>query len=203
MNARIDQILGDVALFVEVAKTKSIKRTAEALGIPDSTLSRRLTELERSLGVQLLHRTTRRIDLTEAGQLYYAKCRKVVEAAELANAQLKDDAESPRGVLRLSLPADFSALFIAPLVAEFIRIYPLVHFDFRLTEQWVDLVEHGIDIAIRLGPQADSALTIRHLGEIHYALYASPEYIRTAGAPRHPSELAQHACIRMTCPALA
>ncbi len=201
MNARIDQILGDVALFVEVAKAKSIKRAAEALGIPDSTLSRRMTELERSLGVQLLHRSTRRLEFTEAGRLYYDQCRRVVEAAEQANADLKDRAESPQGSLRLSLPIDFSALFIAPLIAEFCRLYPLVQFDLRLTEHWVDLVEQGIDVAIRLGLQADSALTVRHLGTIQYGLYASPGYLHIRGdAPSDPSELAQHACIRMVCP---
>lgn len=202
MNARIDKILGDVALFVEVAKTKSIKRAAEALGMPDSTLSRRLTELERSLGVHLLHRSTRRLELTEVGQIYYDQCRKLVEGAVLANAELKDRTENPSGTLRLSLPVDFSTLFIAPLIAEFTHLYPLIQFDLRLSEQWIDLVEQGIDIAIRLGSQADSALTIQHLGEIHYGLYASPEYLRGSGAPPpvEPSELTRHSCIRMVCP---
>jgi DNA-binding transcriptional LysR family regulator len=96
---------------------------------------------------------------------------------------------------------DFSTLFIAPLIAEFTRLYPLIHFDLRLTEQWIDLVEQGADITIRLGLQADSALTIHHLGEIHYGLYASPEYLRRSGRmPVEPSELTQHSCIRMVCP---
>jgi DNA-binding transcriptional LysR family regulator len=200
MNGRIDQILGDIALFVEVAKAKSIKRAAEALGIPDSTLSRRITGLEKSLGLQLLHRSTRRIELTEAGQLYYAQCRQIVEAAELAQARLKDLAETPQGKLRLALPVDFSALFAAPLIAEFASIFPQITFDLRLTEHWVDLVQEGIDVAIRLGLQSDSALAIRHLGDVHYELYAAPEYLRLHGAPNHPSELTQHSCIRMVCP---
>ncbi len=200
MNGRIDQILGDVALFVEVAKEKSIKRAAEALGIPNSTLSRRITELEKSLGTQLLHRTTRRVELTEAGLVYYAKCRQIVEAAEVANAELRDLLETPQGVLRLSLPVDFSTLFLAPLIAEFASVFPLVTFDLRLTEHWIDLVEQGVDVSIRLGLQSESALMVRHLSDIEYRLYASPVYLRQSGSPRHPRDLATHSCIRMVCP---
>jgi DNA-binding transcriptional LysR family regulator len=200
MNGRIDHILGDIALFVEVAKAKSIKRAAEALGIPDSTLSRRITGLEKSLGLQLLHRSTRRIELTEAGQIYYAQCKPIVEAAELAQARLKALAETPQGKLRLSLPIDFSALFMAPLIAEFARVFPQITFDLRLTEHWVDLLEEGIDVAIRLGLQSESALTIRHLGDVHHELYAAPEYLQLRGIPNHPRELVQHSCIRMVCP---
>lgn len=190
------EVLRDIALFVEVARTKSIKRAAQALGMPDSTLSRRITLLEKSL----LHRTTRRIDLTEAGQVYYAQCKQIVEAAERAQHQLRDMAGTPQGRLRLSLPVDFSTLFLAPLIAEFAGVYPKITFDLNLSERWVDLTQEGVDLSIRLGLQPDSDLTARHLGDIRYELYASPEYLQLNGSPGHPADLARHSCIRMVCP---
>ncbi len=196
----MESILGDISLFVEVARTKSIKRAAETLGVPNSTLSRRITELEKSLGIRLLHRTTRRIELTEAGQVYYAHCKQIVEAAEIAQQQLKDMTQKPRGRLRLSLPVDFSTLFLAPLIAEFARLYPSIHFDLQLSEHWVDLMQEGVDLSIRLGPQPDSGLTARRIADIHYRLYASPEYLEAHGSPTHPNELVKHSCIRMVCP---
>ncbi len=200
MNGRIDRNLADIALFGEVAKTKSIRRAAEALGIPDSTLSRRITGLEKSLGIRLLHRTTRRIDLTEAGEVFYAQCRQIVDAAAMAQRQLEDMTEAPRGRLRLSLPVDFGTLFLAPLIAEFAGLYPDITFDLQLSEQWADLMQGGIDLSIRLGPQPDSALTARHLADIQHELYAAPEYIRLHGAPEQPRDLLRHSCIRMVCP---
>jgi DNA-binding transcriptional LysR family regulator len=198
-NDFVDE-LRDMALFVEVARKQSIKRAAEALDIPDSTLSRRITQLEKSLGLRLLNRTTRQIRLTEAGTAYFAQCEQIVEAAKLAQQQLKDMVDTPQGCLRLSLPVDFSALFLAPLIAEFAALYPKITFDLRLSESWVDLALEGIDLSIRLGLQPDSTLNARHIAEVRYALYAAPEYLRDFGEPRHPRELQNHACIRMVCP---
>ena len=198
-NHVVDE-LRDVALFVEVARKKSIKRAAEALDIPDSTLSRRITQLEKSLGLRLLNRTTRQIHLTEAGAAYFAQCEQIVEAAKLAQQQLKDMVDTPQGCLRLSLPVDFSTLFVAPMIADFAALYPKITFDLRLSESWVDLALEGIDLSIRLGLQPDSALNSRHIADVRYALYAAPKYLSDYGEPRNPRELENHACIRMVCP---
>ncbi len=184
------ELLRDMALFVEVAKTKSLKRAAETLGIPDSTLSRRLSALEHDIGLRLLSRTTRRIELTEAGLVYFTACKQIVEAAENANEQVRNMAEKPRGRLRLALPVDFSTFFLAPLIAEFAALYPAITFDLRLSEGWVDLSSEGYDVAIRLGVQPDSTLTVRQLSSIYYSLYAAPAYLQLRGEPQHPSELA-------------
>ncbi len=202
MNGRTAEMeeLKNMALFVEVARRKSIRRAAEALQIPDSTLSRRITHLEESLGLRLLTRTTRQIHLTEAGTLYFAQCEQIVEAAKRAQQQLKNMVDTPQGCLRMSLPVDFSTLFLAPMIADFAELYPKISFDLRLTERWVDLAPEGIDLSIRLGLQPDSTLNSRHIADIRYALYAAPAYLRRFGEPEHPRDLADHACIRMLCP---
>jgi len=193
-------VLRDMALFVEVAKTKSIKKAAEALSMPDSTLSRRITGLERSLGLRLLNRSTRRISLTEAGMTYFSQCQQIVEAAKLAQERLKEMVESPQGLLRLSLPVDFSTLFLAPMIGDFLRLYPKITFDLQLSENWLDLAQEGFDLSIRIGRQPDSTVTARHIADIRYGLYASPDYLHLAGTPKHPRDLADHTCIRMVCP---
>ncbi|WP_305457385.1 LysR family transcriptional regulator [Photobacterium leiognathi] len=116
--------LDDMALFVEVANVMSFRQAAEITGVPNSTLSRRISALEKAIGLRLLHRTTRKIELTEAGQLYYERCRRIVEEAKLAHQQLSDIAENPSGTVRVSAPIDFATHFIAPLLPEFAKAIP-------------------------------------------------------------------------------
>jgi DNA-binding transcriptional LysR family regulator len=108
-----------MGLFVEVVKAKSFRRAAETIGIPNSTLSRRISALEKAIGLRLLHRTTRKIELTEAGQLYFERSKRIVEEARLAHEQLGEMLDQPSGVLRVSLPVDFASIYLAPLIAEF------------------------------------------------------------------------------------
>lgn len=143
--------LRDMSLFVEIARAKSFRRAAEALGMPSSTLSRRIHLLERAIGLRLLHRTTRRIELTEAGQIYFERSRRIVDEARLAHEALGEMIEKPGGVLRVSLPVDFGAVFLAPYLAEFCRRYPAINFEFDLTPRRVDLVAEPFDVAIRMG----------------------------------------------------
>lgn len=189
--------LNDMALFVEVVKAMSFRGAAEVTGVPSSTLSRKISNLEKSLGLRLLHRTTRRIELTEAGQLYFERCKRIVEEARLANEQLRDMLAQPCGVLRVSLPADFAYIYLAPLITEFADLYPCITFDFDLTPRNVDLVSEPFDVAIRIGALADSSLIARQLASLPGYLYASPRYLENAGEPEHPSELAEHQCIRL------
>lgn len=189
------ELLNDMALFVEVARTMNFRRAAEATGVPNSTLSRRIAALEKAIGLRLLHRTTRRIELTEAGQLYYERCRRIVDEARLAHEQLGDMLAQPSGVLRASLPVDFATIFLAPLIAEFARRYPGITFEFDLTPRPVDLVSEPFDVAIRMGEPRDSNLVARLLARFSGQLYASPGYLAAAGEPAHPAELAAHQCI--------
>lgn len=190
-----DAFLKDMALFVEVVRARSFRGAAEAIGIPNSTLSRRISGLEKSIGLRLLHRTTRRIELTEAGQIYFERCRRIVEEARLAHEQLGEMVAQPSGLLRVSLPVDFATIFVAPQMGEFCRRYPGISFEFDLTPRRVDLVTEPFDVAIRMGEQQDSSLIARKLAQLPRHLYASPRYLKSFGEPKRPDDLAQHECL--------
>lgn len=189
------ELLNDMALFVEVVKAKGFRHAGEAMGIPISTVSRRISSLEKAIGLRLLHRTTRRIELTEAGQIYFERCKRIVDEAKLAHEQLGELLAQPSGVLRASLPVDFANIYLAPLIAEFARRYPGISFDFDLTPRLVDLVSEPFDVAIRMGTPQNSNLYARQLANLDCYLYASPRYLEQFGNPSHPSDLAQHECL--------
>ena len=193
--------LSDIALFVEVARRLSFTRAAEALDIPQSSLSRRVSRLERALGVTLLHRSSRRVELTESGQKYFERCRKIVEEAEAAHDQLLRDSSSPKGKIRMSVPVDFGLLFVAPVLAEFARQYCELSFEVDMSPRRVDLVAERYDLAIRVGELENSTtLVTRRLITVEVALYAAPSYLSSAGIPQTPSDLASHSCLRMLLP---
>lgn len=189
-------MLNDMALFVEVVKAKSFRHAAESIGMPNSTLSRRIGVLEKAIGLRLLHRTTRKIELTEAGQLYYERCKRIVEEAKLAHEQLGDMVALPKGVLRASLPVDFATVFLTPLIIEFSQKYPGIDFEFDLTPRRVDLVTEPFDVAIRMGESSDSSLISRLIAKLTHGLYASPGYLKERGEPHEPAELSRHDCLR-------
>lgn len=189
------EFLNDMALFVEVMNARSFRRAAEALGMPNSTLSRRISLLEKAIGLRLLHRTTRRIEPTEAGQLYYERCKRIVDEARLAHEQLGEMVAQPSGTLRASLPVDFATTYLAPLLAEFAQLYPGIRFEFDLTPRNVDLVSEPFDIAIRMGEPADSSLVARPLARLTPYLYASPRYLELSGELEEPMDLSRHECL--------
>ena len=191
------EYLNDMALFVEVVKARSFRRAAETLGMPNSTLSRRIGLLEKSIGLRLLHRTTRRIELTEAGQLYYERSKRIVEEARIAHEQLGEMVARPSGVLRVSLPVDFATTYLAPLLPEFAALYPGIDFDFDLTSRNVDLVAEPFDLAIRMAAPQTPNLIARVIARFTPRLYAAPGYLERNGEPSHPSELEQHECLAM------
>ncbi|AOK06051.1 LysR family transcriptional regulator [Burkholderia sp. AU19243] len=191
------ELLNDMALFVEVVKAKSFRGAAEAIGVPNSTLSRRIGALEKAIGLRLLHRTTRKIELTEAGQLYFERSRRIVDEARLVHEQLGEMVAQPVGVLHASLPVDFANIFLAPLLPEFARRYPGISFEFDLTPRRVDLVTEPVDLAIRMGEPPSSNLIARQLARLPRYLYASPRYIELFGEPSEPADLQQHECVRL------
>ncbi|HHQ4757390.1 TPA: LysR substrate-binding domain-containing protein [Aeromonas hydrophila] len=187
--------LNDMALFVEVAKAKSFRRAADIIGVPNPTLSRRISALEKDIGLRLLHRTTRKVELTEAGALYYERCKRIVDEANLAHEQLGEMLEQPSGLLRASFPVDLAVTYLAPLIVEFASRYPGITFDFDLTPRRVDLVSEPFDIAIRTGRPDNPQLIARLITEFPAFLYASPSYLERVGEPRSPADLEQHACL--------
>ena len=189
------EYLNDMALFVEVVKAKGFRGAGEVLGIPNSTISRRIAALEKAIGLRLLHRTTRKIELTEAGQIYFERCKRIIDEARLAHEQLGGMLAQPTGVLRASLPVDFAQTYLAPLIAEFAQRYPGITFELDLTPRLVDLVSEPFDVAIRMGELADSQLIARQLALLTPKLYASPRYLAQHGEPREPADLVRHACL--------
>jgi DNA-binding transcriptional LysR family regulator len=189
------ELLNDMALFVEVVKARGFRHAAEAIGMPNSTVSRRISALEKAIGLRLLHRTTRKIELTEAGQIYFERCKRIVDEAKLAHEQLGEMLAQPSGVLRASLPVDFANIYLAPLIAQFARLYPGISFDLDLTPRLVDLVSEPFDVAIRMGKPPDSNLIARLLANLPCYLYASPRYLEHSGEPGHPLDLGQHECL--------
>ena len=195
--------LGDIALFVEVAERKSFTRAAEALAISTSSLSRNISRLERAVGVTLLRRTSRKVELTPLGLEYYERCRKLVEDAAAAHEQLVLASASPRGRIRMSVPVDFGLIFIAPALVEFATRFRELTFDVDMSPRRVDIVDERFDLAIRVGALAHSSTLItRRLATVAVALYAAPSYLEAAGTPEAPEELVKHSCLRVLLPAM-
>ncbi|MBU3738813.1 MAG: LysR family transcriptional regulator [Rhodoferax sp.] len=191
------EIFRNMHLFVEVARASSFRRAAEVLGLPNSTVSRRIAELERAVGLRLFNRSTRRVELTEGGRLYFNNCQRIIQEAELANQELTDLQTQPSGVIRASLPVDFSVIYLSPLLADFSRRYPGIRFDLDLTPNRADLMGDPVDVAIRMGPPQDQNLIARPIARLATVLVAAPDYLQRRGMPARPQDLAGHDCLRM------
>jgi DNA-binding transcriptional LysR family regulator len=190
-------LLRDMALFVEVARTRSFTAAAFNLDMPASTLSRRIAGLERAIGLPLLTRTTRRVDVTDAGAAYHARCAHLVEAARVAHEQIGRGATHASGTLRLSCTPDFAAFYLPPLLEAYTRQHPAVNVELDLSPRVVDLYGEQIDAAVRIGVLPDSSLVARPLGFLSSGLYATPAYLKAAAAPTSPQDLARHMCVRL------
>jgi DNA-binding transcriptional LysR family regulator len=197
MSRDLVDLLPDIAIFVAVAKAKSISRGAQALGMPLSTVSRRIAQLEKRIGLQLIVRSSRKLQLSEIGASYLARCAPILEAAELAHAELDEHATRAHGLLRVSATPDFTLTFLSPLFATFAERYPEITFEFDLSPQSVDLIADNFDVAIRMGSLPDSNLTAHSLGEAHGGLYAAPAYLERVGPLNEPRDLLRCACIRL------
>ena len=182
-------------LFAKVAEAKSFTAAAALLGVPKQTLSRRVADLERALGVQLIHRTTRRLHLSEAGAAYAARCNEIVRLADEANRAVSDAHQVPCGTLRITADPVFGEVFLTDLVVEYARMWPEIHIDVVLTRRRVDLIEEGFDVAFRIGQIDDPALSGFRLGPARVRYCASPAYIARRGAPATPEELEGHECL--------
>lgn len=192
-------LLQDMYLFVEVAKALSFSRAAEVLDLPTSTVSRRIAGLEKRVGVQLIYRTTRRFELTEAGRAYFDRCRAITEEALLAHEDLMQVAADPSGHLRISVTGDFGTLFLAPYLVKFRELYPNITFAVDMSPRFVDLAAERYDLAIRIGEiNHDSNVIARRMALLPVRLYAAPQYLSRRGIPETPGDLVNHDCITVT-----
>jgi LysR family transcriptional regulator, regulator for bpeEF and oprC len=189
--------LNEVTIFVKVVQTGSFIGASRALDIPKATISRKIAQLETTLKVRLLQRTTRKVNLTEVGRLYFDCCVRVLEDLEAANLAVVELESVPYGTLRLSASVVFGVTILDRWVAEFMTLYPQINVEIFLTNQYVDLVAKGIDAAIRSGVP-DSALVSHRLGAVPYWICASPAYLATHPTPTHPQELLEHICLSVT-----
>lgn len=190
--------LNEMAIFVRVVESGSFTGAAKALGLPKSTVSRKITQLEERLGVRLIQRTTRSLSLTDTGSAYHAQCARILADIEEANIAVTQMQSTPTGTLRITAPVLFGSTVLSGLVAEYMELHPQVNIDLVLSDQLLDLVQEGIDVAFRVGQLEDSSLIGRYLGDVKAMVCASPDYIAKYGKPTHPDEIANHQIISAT-----
>jgi len=184
-----------IAIFVKVVEHKSFSAASRRLDVPISTVSRKVSELEKALGVRLLERSTRQLRLTELGQEYYAYCRRGLEEIEAGELMLHERQAEISGTLRLSVPPGLADRLIVPLVTAFQAAYPAVTVRIFVTERNVDFIEDAVDLALRVGELEDSSLVARPLCRYRHILVGSPHYLQAFGTPDHPDELSAHRMI--------
>ena len=184
--------LSAMATFAQVVEAGSFTKAADVLALPKARVSQRVSDLERYLGVRLLHRTTRVLSLTEDGQAYYERCLGVLQEIDELEGALKDCTAQPRGRLRIEALVSVARWVIAPHLFEFKALYPGLSVRLGSNDRIRHLLEEGIDVAIRGGPLEDSSLIARHVCDVHFGLYATAAYLEEKGPLNHPRELVHH-----------
>jgi len=184
-----------IPVFVAVVENGGFSAASRKLGVSKSAVSKRINQLENHLGVLLLHRTTRKLSLTEAGERYYEHAAQALGAAGKAEDAVTELQGEPQGKLKVSSPMSFGRLHVAPLIPKLMQRYPKLQIDLVMDDRNIDLVAEGIDVAIRSGDMPDSTLIARNLAPLRQVLCASPGYVERYGTPATPSELSERNCI--------
>lgn len=187
--------LTSMAVFKRAVETGSFAAAARHFRISAEMAGNHVRALEAHLGVRLLNRTTRHLHLTEAGSNYYARCSSILANIEEAEAEANSLQAAPRGLLRMTVPVTFGVRHIAPAIDDYMTRYPEVTIDITVTDRFVNLIEEGYDLAVRIGELPESSLIARRLASAHLVVCASSAYLSRAGRPKTPSELARHACL--------
>jgi DNA-binding transcriptional LysR family regulator len=187
--------LNDWLVFVQIVDMGGLSAASRRLGLPKSTLSRRLAKLEDDFGARLLIRRGRTFELTDEGRLFYQEARYLAEQVANAEERLAESSQSEGGVIRMTAPKAPGGQFLGIWLAEFLQLHPSIRIELGLSDHMVNMFEQGYDLALRVGPLADSALVARKLGRSERMLVAATDYIKQYGQPNSPMELAQHRCI--------
>lgn len=191
----------DLLIFARVVAAGSFSRAAERMGMPKATVSRRIAQLEESLGERLLLRTTRRLNLTEFGEHLLEHARQLDEELGAVKALVEHRQARPSGRLRISMPNDFASLMLTDMLHAFVVMHPEVSLEIDLSQRRVDLLAENFDLAIRMGQLPDdSLLTARRIASFAFGLYASPRYLLEHGTPEHPEALLEHECLCLPGP---
>ncbi|AJP74562.1 LysR family transcriptional regulator [Sphingomonas hengshuiensis] len=186
------------AIFASVVEHRSFSGAAAALAVSKATVSKAITRLETKLGTSLFHRTSRRLTLTDSGRALAEHAQRILSEGEAAEEAAFESATAPVGLVRLAAPLTFGIRHLAPTLAEFLVAHPGIRIDLRLSDAFVDIVGEGIDVAIRIAELPDSSLRARRLGPVTGHVVGAPGYFDRAGRPRHPADLARHACFVYT-----
>lgn len=182
----------EMRVFTAVVDAASFVAAGDALNMSKAAVSRYVSDLEQRLGVRLMHRTTRKLSLTSEGEVFLTRCRDILSSIEASEAELSTRSVTASGLLKASVPVSFGIRHLAPLWSTFLDKHPQVTLDVQLADRVIDLVEEGFDLAVRIARLPDSSLISRQLASTRLVLCAAPSYLARRGAPRHPSELAQH-----------
>ena len=185
----------EMAAFVRVVDSNGFSAAAPALGLSPSAVSKLITRLEARLGVRLLQRTTRALHLTQEGEVFYAAAKRIVGEIETLENQIAGQSSTPSGVLRVTTSLAFATHQLAPVLSEFLARCPLVQFELLPTDRVIDMVEEGIDVALRIGRLADTSFMARKIGEDKRLICAAPSYLARHGTPQKPADLARHNCL--------
>lgn len=187
--------LNGMTAFAKVVALGSYAEAGRALGLTRSAVSKSVMELEQILGARLLDRTTRRVSATEAGRAYYERCIDILARIEETEHQVSRLHDQPAGTLRMNAPMSFGVRHLAPILADFMASHPNLKLELTLNDRFIDPIEEGFDVTIRIGVLADSSLIARRLAPARRVLVASPSYLDSHGEPAHPEDLAQHRCL--------
>jgi DNA-binding transcriptional LysR family regulator len=185
-------------LFVRVAELSSFSAVAQQMGLARSAVTRQIAALEQHLGIKLMVRSTRRLMLTSAGSAYLEKCRVILNLVEAAETGVAEERQTPRGMIRISLPLTYGLMRVAPILLDFARRYPEVQLDMDYTDRRVNLIEEAIDLSVRITSRLGATEIARRIGSSQLQTVASPAYLAEHGTPRHPTELIHHECLSYT-----
>lgn len=189
------QDLTRIKAFLQVFEAGGFSAAAREHGRSKALLSKYVTDLENLLGVRLMNRTTRKLSLTEAGEAYYREASAIVQQLDDLDASIADQSAAPRGLLRVSAPRNFGETRLAPAIFAFLKSHEAVTLDLRLEDRLVDLVDEGIDVALRISALPDSSLIARRIAQTQIWLCASPEFLAMHGVPARPADLKEHPCV--------
>jgi DNA-binding transcriptional LysR family regulator len=192
--SRID----DFEAFIAIVEHGSLTAAARRLNRSLQSISRSLATLEETVGVELVHRTTRHLTLSEAGAAFFHRIKPAVDEINEAKLEAANQRSEPSGILRLTAPVLFGPDFLMPIIADYMRMHPRVEVDLQLSDAFVDLGVEGLDLAIRIGDLPDSSLRAKRLGALRRVVFGAPSYFKLHGQPTHPFELSEHSCIVRT-----